>query len=405
MTKTDAELLSIAHASAADGESEHEPEPHEATDIFNAYLFLEQHGNRVRWCEQLRAWFIWDERRWAEDRSGTIRKLAHETVLSLADMAADAYPKNEDARKRLLKAAIASEASMRVSNMLREAKVPSVCVRAEDLDRDKELLVVRNGMIDLRRGDLLSFSPDLLGTRITDIDYDPSATCPKFRQALNLWLSNDHETAEFIKRAFGMSLTGRGDSKAFPFLTGHGDNGKTTLMETLAMVVGEYGRATSVNIILAGQYKGEANTPFLAELRGARFVYTGEMPENAKLHAARLKDITGGGTITAMAKYGTPFDLKLNCVLWSYGNYQPAIVDDSVGLWRRMRLVPFTHIFPVEDQRPTEDLLAEFREELPGILRWAVEGAMEALAVGVGTSPMITEATSVYRAEQDVVGQ
>lgn len=73
------------------------------------------------------------------------------------------------------------------------------------------------------------------------------------------------------------------------------------------------------------------------------------------------------------------------------------------AIWRRIKVIPFEVTIP--DAEQDKRLPEKLREELPGILSWAVEGCAEWRHHGLGEPPEVTEATETYRAEQDVIGQ
>ena len=88
--------------------------------------------------------------------------------------------------------------------------------------------------------------------------------------------------------------------------------------------------------------------------------------------------------------------------MWLAANYKPEIRGTDYAIWRRIRLIPFTVTIPPEEQIP--DLAEQLKEELSGILNWALEGLRDWLANGLQPPPEVTEATEAYRAEMDIVG-
>ena len=82
-------------------------------------------------------------------------------------------------------------------------------------------------------------------------------------------------------------------------------------------------------------------------------------------------------------------------------NHKPGVQGTDHAIWRRIRLLPFTVTIPAaeQDKRLTEKLQAE----LPGILRWAVEGCMAWQQEGLEPPAAVKRATGDYRAEMDVI--
>ena len=85
-----------------------------------------------------------------------------------------------------------------------------------------------------------------------------------------------------------------------------------------------------------------------------------------------------------------------------YGNHKPEIRGSDEGIWRRIRLIPFLVQIPKE--RRNKKLKAVLEQELPGILRWAIEGTQLWLAEGLEPPEAVAEASTEYRDEEDTLG-
>jgi putative DNA primase/helicase len=219
-------------------------------------------------------------------------------------------------------------------------------------------------------------------------------------------MGGNWDDIRWLQRAVGYSLTGEGDAKMFAFLYGGGDNGKSTFLEINKMLAGEYAQKSSIEALMAGQRsKEQKNTPFTAALRGARFVVTDEMSENSTLNASLMKDLTGGDTLTGMAKYQDPITFLPSHFLWLYGNTKPNIRDASNAMWERVKLVNFGVTIPKGMRKPMNEVKDIFQAELSGILNWAIDGAMIAYKDRIGTTNSIQSETQEYRDNEDIVGR
>jgi putative DNA primase/helicase len=372
------------------------------TDADNADLFVKEHGEDIRWCQTLRYWLIWDSIRWKRDSDLEIERLAEKTARGLVERGAKS-PKV--IAKRLVDVGSSLLSQGKMKSMI-EASRRKVTVSDMELDNDRGFLTVHNGVIDLRTGKLQSFDKSRMSTRMTDIVYDPSAKYPKWMEFLQMIMADDEDDIHWLQKAIGYSLTGEGDAKMFAFLYGGGDNGKSTFLEIISMLAGEYAQKSSIEALLAGQRsKEQKNTPFTAALRGARFVSTDEMMENSTLNASLMKDLTGGDTLTGMAKYQDPITFKPFHFLWLDGNTKPIIRDDSDAMWGRVKLVKFGVTIPSEMRKPMNVVKDMFRAELSGILNWAIEGAIIAYREGIGTTKSILTETKEYRDDEDFIGR
>jgi putative DNA primase/helicase len=188
-------------------------------------------------------------------------------------------------------------------------------------------------------------------------------------------------------------------------LYGEGSNGKTTFTETIRRLMGDYGSRVNIESFMQSWSSGRGATPDIASMAGTRFVLSSEIPENRKINEALIKDLTGGDAITARHLYQEPFTYTPTHKLWIYGNHKPQILGTDEGIWRRLRIIPFLILIPIDQRRRMSDVLAEFQNEMPGILTWAVNGSLLWLKNGLPMVDAVQSATAEYRDEQDLVMQ
>ena len=166
-------------------------------------------------------------------------------------------------------------------------------------------------------------------------------------------------------------------------------------------LLGDYSGVANPNTVMQQKY-GDAMAQYqLAELTGVRFLAMVETERGAELEESVVKQITGGDTIAARSPYGRPFTYRPQFTIWMSTNHKPEITDGSEAIWDRMRLLPFTQRF--EGKKADSDQPAKLREELPGVLAWAVRGCVEWHRHGLGTAAAVEAATAKYRAETDVI--
>jgi putative DNA primase/helicase len=215
-------------------------------------------------------------------------------------------------------------------------------------------------------------------------------------------LAGNIELISFIRRAVGYSLTASINEQVLFFLYGTGQNGKSTFAETLKHLFGSYMiKATTALYTL--NRNGSEPLPEIARLVGKRLVTGSETEEGAKLAESRVKDITGGDTLTGRELYCPAFNFLPTHKLWIYGNHRPDVRGNDYGIWRRIKLIPFEVQIPDEEKDPK--LLEKLLEELPGILDWAIEGCLEWQKNGLGTPQTVIDATAEYREKEDEIGE
>ena len=86
------------------------------------------------------------------------------------------------------------------------------------------------------------------------------------------------------------------------------------------------------------------------------------------------------------------------------GNDLPQVGGVDHGIWRRLRLIPWSVTIPDHEKRPMEQVLAESEAERSGILYWLIEGLCRYMVEGLKAPPEILETTMAYREEMDPIG-
>ncbi len=367
----------------------------ELTEAANGERFVDQHRGRVCWCPPLKKWLVYDGRRWASDDRGRVVKLATATARSIYGEAVDEPDTGK--QQELARWAKRSQSKASIEAMLFFAK-PDLSVGMDELDRDPWLLNCQNGTLDLRTGELRPHDPADHVTKIVPVAYDPAATCPRFDAFLAETLVHD-DVIRFVQRFAGYSITGSTRERALVMLWGRGKNGKSTLVELIQEMLGDYGTNTDVETILMQHYRGVGND--VAALKGARFVSTAEVEKGRQLAESKLKALTGSDTVTARFLYGEPFSFRPELKLWISTNNKPVIEGTDDAIWDRVRLVPFTQRF--EGSKADPELPAKLRAELAGVLAWAVRGCLDWQQHGLEEPEAVVAAVQEYREESDVL--
>ena len=182
---------------------------------------------------------------------------------------------------------------------------------------------------------------------------------------------------------------------------GVGKNGKSTLVEVFQDLMGDYSTTTNPDVVMRHR-TGDATAQYaLAELKGVRLVSVSETKRSVELKEAVVKQITGSDTISAHAPYGRPFYYRPQFKLWLLTNHKPEMPDGSEAIWDRLRLIPFKQRF--EGKGADKKLPEKLREELSGVLAWAVRGCVEWGHHGLGSAAVVERATAEYRAETDII--
>lgn len=394
-------------------------------DAGNAIRLKARFGDDMRFVPR-RGWHVWDGKRWYPDLDSLIAmSRAKQTAaciqreansISLVRLAAhfqqhdparnDSLKEAEKVRNGVRRWSVTSGNQAKVVAMLASAQ-PEMPLPVEELDRHPYLFNVENGTLDLKAdvpGMVALRDHDRADhiTALAPVTYDPEATAPTFRAFIDRILP-DAEVQGFVQRYFGYILTGSNDEQCLAFFLGRGANGKSTLIDVMAEIMGDYCRGLPVESLLHNdRTSGAAASPDLARLPGARMVRASEPEVGARFSTSILKEITGGEKLTVRELYKEPFEFSPEFKMIISANNKPQVRGGDDGIWRRIHLVPFPVQVPKAERDPA--MKAKLLAERAGILNWMLDGYRLWQDMGSLKVPeVIRAATDDYRDDQDPV--
>jgi putative DNA primase/helicase len=106
--------------------------------------------------------------------------------------------------------------------------------------------------------------------------------------------------------------------------------------------------------------------------------------------------------LTARFLYGEFFDFIPTFKVFMATNHKPMIKGTDYGIWRRIKLIPFTTT--ITPDRQDKHLEEKLLREGSGILNWLLEGTLRWCEKGLATPALVSSATEEYRSEMDVLG-
>ena len=376
-------------------------------DILNGQLFAQANLNRLMFIHETGDLLIFcPPQGWVHAPIGEADKAAKKVVASIASKAAELLKKDPDSSKakELLKHATYSSTLQRIEAMSKLTKSePGMSVSLAEFDGDPWVLGVLNGILDLRKGMLQPVTPSTLVSKRASVVFDPEAKCPLFDQFLAT-VQPDPDVRRLLQQLAGIWLCGESNLQKLIFLYGLGANGKTTFIELMAWMLSDYAQRIPTEMLMQHQRSPQGPSPDIVGLKGRRLIYCNEVEEGRRLAEARVKEMTGGDTLsgrTLYAKEAITFQPSHNLVM--VGNHMPEVRDMSHGMWRRMLLIPFTQVIPDHAQDP--NLLDKLKQEGPGILNWALAGLRYYRANGLYVPQEVEDATLAYRTDQDILGE
>jgi putative DNA primase/helicase len=363
------------------------------TEAGDAEFFAQCYRDCVRYDHRLGDWQVFQNHHWGVSPDGAIERLALKAMRQRQAAALEIT--DSDRRNRLGKWALAGECRRRLANMRVLARsVPPIADTGENWDADPWSLGVPNGVVELRTGTLRDGRPEDRITMQTGTPFDRNALCPIWDQTVAEIFGNDDALIAYFDRFVGYSLTGDCREEVLALTHGEGANGKSTLINTLGEILGDYTDDLPFSALELHVRTGISND--IAKIVGKRFVTSSESGETRRLNEARVKALTGRDPMTARFLHREFFTFRPVAKFWLATNHKPVVRDTSVGFWRRIHLIPFTRSFT---HNPDLTLKDKLRAEAPGILARAVRGCLAWQREGLNPPEVVLGATATYRTD------
>lgn len=355
--------------------------------------WLDRYAQDWIFCQELDRWYEWNGAQWerllGNKHFNLTRQITREAL---------SWPGGSELSARDKRAVNSASTAATMLRIIRAH--PEIEITAKALDADPLLLGVPNGVLDLRRDSCKIITAER-GHHITKrCGVAPALGNPtRWLEFLQQVTNDDKDLIEYLQRFSGYCLTGLTNEHALAFLYGTGANGKTTFVETLLYIMGDYGIATGMETL--SEAHGDKHTTEIARFMGARMIAAEETSSGAKWNEGRIKRLTGGGRIAARFMRCDDIEFDMQGKFLIAGNHKPSLRADE-AMKRRIHLVPFTVTIP-EGQRD-RDLMAKLKAEAPQILAWMVQGCAAWHDYGLAPGERIRDATEKYIVSNDILG-
>lgn len=382
--------------------------PYNETDLGQANVFVREYGGTVRYSKAT-DFLVYDGRVWKENEldaqrlvqnlalrqtreAGAALRKANDAVIaaeeaaagSVSDAIGDGDSDVKAAQNAVKKAksyhkwALKQQQSNSISHVLKEIR-PQLQIDVESLDADGLLLNTPEGTIDLRSGRMLPHNSDNYCTKMTGVA--PSEkNADLYHSFIDQVTCGDKQLARYLQLVAGMCAVGKVFSEKLIIAYGEGGNGKSTLFNLWADVLGDYaGTIPSESLVI--RY-GNAKEYSIANLRGKRLIIAAELREGARLSTDAVKKMCSTDKVTAEKKYKDPFDFRPSHSIVLYTNILPKVGTNDSGTWDRLVVVPFKATF-----RNAAGEVKNYAEHLfencgGAVLKWIIEGAQLFIANG-----------------------
>lgn len=351
-------------------------------------------------------WYVYDGKVWQPDENAlAVAELAKHLADLLYTFALQI--RDEDTRNRYIKRVQKLQMRKNRKTMVEDAKSVHP-IRMSAFDANVYLLNLENGTLDLRTLEFHEHDPKDFITKISHITYDPNASCPRWIQFVDEVMVGRKAVGRYLQKAIGYSLSGDTSLECLFIMFGPTTrNGKTTTIETILRVMGEYGRSAKPDMLATNYFRGQSNgsSDDVARLAGARFVGISEMEQKLTINASLTKQLTGNGSITARFLYEGYFEFHMQAKIFIDTNHLPNVTDRTLFESGRLKIIPFTRHFEDHEQDKTLKTTLMQPENLSGILNWCIEGYRLYKTEGLDEPEEVRTATEEYRVESDRIAQ
>jgi putative DNA primase/helicase len=214
------------------------------TDSTNAMRLVRLFGRDIRYNSKWKKWLVWNGKFWELDEGGA---MVHEKGLEMIHNIYDELLRTADYRERIdiEKAAVLSESVRRRKAFVEAATwISNLRVISDDLDQNPWLLNVKNGTIDILSGEFREHRRGDMITKVANVEYNPQADCPLWKKFVREIMDYKTDIIRFVQSASGWALSGDTSEQAMFILFGTGANGKSTFLNTIMHLLGDYTTST-----------------------------------------------------------------------------------------------------------------------------------------------------------------
>ena len=375
-------------------------------DKQNGELFARVYRGQFLYVWQLDKWFKWNGIIWDECVGGEVESAAKEISTMIATKAIEMLKSGNESNssRRLFTHALKAQNNPQIKSMIGLARSePGMSENmADQLNQDPDLLAVKNGIVNLKTGSLVTPDPKKLMTKQCNASYQADASCPLWLNFLNEVFDHDQELIDSVQRLLGYTFTADVSEEILVICFGFGANGKSVMSNVIQHVAGDYGKTGSPSLLKARRDDDSSPRSDIAGLAGYRYISLNEMQSGDRLDEQVVKLLAGREAITARPLYKEHMTYKPTGKVWLKTNHKPIVKEDDDGIWRRLIVIPFKRKFSEAECDP--HLEEKLIQEADGILAWIVQGAVSWYRDGLQISQTIQNESAMYRSESDLLG-
>ena len=237
----------------------------------------------------------------------------------------------------------------------------------------RDFISLKNGILEVETGELLSHSEEWFCFQSVDVDYDPSARCEGFLAFLQDVWDGDVELIESLRLWMGYCLLSQANLQKFAVFKGASRAGKSTLVGVIEAMLGRENTA-STSLSLIGSDFG------LESLMGKKLCVFQDADrasmDRMGVATERIKSLASNDPVGINRKGQSVVHQRLGAKVAFVCNRMPPFLNDENALTNRMVVFPFWKSY---QGREDFGLLERLEGEVQGILNWSLVGARRLL--------------------------
>ena len=222
----------------------------------------------------------------------------------------------------------------------------------------------------------------------------------------------NEDVRDYTLRFLSSCLSGEVREEKFYFWTGSGANGKSKITDLITSTLGGYSKTMDVSFLTTKRGSSSSASPELEAIRYARFVSMSEPERDDQIYVGKLKQITGGDTMTSRGLFKDTTEFKPQFKLMLMCNELPKLAGNDGGVHRRIEVVDFISKF-TDNPRPSVNNPHQYHADLElgtKLKKWNILFMIKLLDYykiydkeGTRAPSSVTEATKIYITENDVM--
>lgn len=334
------------------------------SDLENGFTYETKKGKRVRDYQRLLEFFrkkhspkyVYEEKRMLVWTGTHYRPIKDQEIKTFAQKYFNYPPcENEKQRVEFLSLVKASE---------------GVAADFFDYKNTKGLINLKNGVYDYENELFLAHDPKYPFRHTLPIKYNRNALCPTWDKLMqNLSLQRKH-FQDAIEEFMGFAIS---DMEYDRFnkaliLDGGGSNGKTTVIRAIKKLCGEKNcSAISMTAIPLNRF-------LISGMADKLVNFSEEEPKKVFSESGHFKKLTGGSPVYTEKKGKDGYSIESRTKLILSYNEAPYLSDSSLGMKRRLMIIPFDLNLEKHPEFIIENIQEKLESEMSGILLKAIKG-------------------------------